>query len=165
MNWFAEQDATTIATEFHAIAINSDATSLRAMSPVQRYFMAQTRDQRRDALQHVPKDNASVLEALTFVVNHGYDQDEDHAISLLGAIGWSTFAFACQRTSARPVHARVYSNLVWEILAQSLVTADDVDSDLRTRFLENLATNYERGAAVNYAAADALESLLERLNA
>lgn len=164
IEWMSEYDPTTLqALEPGDQGLRvGDTTSLVCLTPIERYFSAQSRDARQAILRDIPRTASSVVQALSFVVNRGFDRDEDLAIGLLGALGWSTFAFACQRLKARPVHSRIYSNLIWEILVQSLVSADEVDRDLRESLLALLAGAKERGPAVNYVAADALESLRER---
>ena len=131
-------------------------TTITSVNPVDLFFSASP-EQRWKLVDSVPYDESSVQQIVRRIVEVGHASDVDDAISLLAAIGWSTYAVArAYRFIPTRFVKPMYVNLGWELLTQGLVTAR-IDAEVKRQLLNDLA--HSRVTAISYVAQDALESI------
>lgn len=132
-------------------------TALRPIDPIEQFFAARTELQRWEVVARIPRDESSVQQIIGYVMRRGGTDDTDDAISLLATIGWATFAVArTYQFAPTRIVKPMYIALGWELLAQSLVTAN-IDAVVKRQFLSELAKS--KSSAIAYVARDALQSL------
>ena len=161
MNYMATQDGTTVLGQFEDPMLRFESmgseTTIRPLDSVEQFFSAKSSEDRVRIGSSIPRTESAVQQIINYVVFNGRPADEDDTISLLASIGWATLGVAnrFRRANTRPLRP-MYVGLVWELLAQGLVTAD-IDFVIKRNFLEILAASQNR--AISYVAKDALESI------
>jgi hypothetical protein len=161
MTYLASPEGSTVLARLEDPALSMEwkgsETTVRPVDPVERFFLAKSSEERWQISASVPKNESAVQQIINYVIFNGRPSDEDDTISLLASIGWPTLGVALrfQRLNTRAIRP-IYVGLVWDLLAQSLVTAE-IDIAIKRSFLEILASSTNR--AISYVARDALESV------
>ena len=130
---------------------------------LQVYFSGD-RSKRLSMLGNLVDWGVTPVDVVTQTICGPMIEQYDAATTVLAKLGWLTVAFAYKFVDSTRLMRPLFVNLTVEVLAQSMVTADEVPAQDRKALLKYMASHTsEPGARASIA--DALDSLEGALGA